>query len=85
MMGFYLGPKPVKNHDNRVTDSLKLMDSDSDPPLANQDEDSLKSDLRGDQEFNRKAMRPSSTVRCERHRNTKFLASGRADNPFLCN
>lgn len=50
MMGFYLGPKPVKNHDNHVTDSLKLMDSDSDPPLANQDEDSLKSDLTGDQE-----------------------------------
>ena len=34
----------------------------------------------GAQEFNWKAMRPSPTVRCGRHRNTKFLASGRADN-----
>ena len=52
MVGFYLGPKPDKKHDNSVTDSLELMgsDNDSDLPLASHDEDPLKSDLTGDQE-----------------------------------
>ena len=48
-MGFYPGRKPGKEHDNPLTGSseLKNSDSDGDLPLANQEENS---DLTGDQE-----------------------------------
>ena len=49
MMGFYPGRKPGKEHDNPLTGSSELenSDSDGDLPLANQEENS---DLTGDQE-----------------------------------
>lgn len=52
MMGLYPGRKPGKEHDNPLTGSseLKNPDNDSDLPLANQEENSLNSDLTRDQE-----------------------------------
>lgn len=52
MMGFYPGQKPGKEHGNPLTgfSELKNSDGDGDLPLANQDENSLNSDLTGDQE-----------------------------------